>query len=275
MILVDLHTHSTCSDGTVSPQRLVELACRSSVAVLSLTDHDSVEGVPSFLAACQRHGVQGLAGVELSAEFPSTMHILGYGFDPGHAGFLHKLNDIRTMRNQRNYKIIDRLRSIGVDLSMEEVEAYSGGTVVARPHLARAMVERGYCATMRECFDRYLKRGAPGYVPRVRLSPQECIELIRSAGGLAVLAHPIQTARDIGDLRPIVKNLKDMGLWGLECVSAHHSPEWVFRYMELAGELGLFPTAGSDFHGANRPGVSLGVLVDDDFLPWARLGVSL
>lgn len=275
MLLVDLHIHSYCSDGTESPENLALMAKRNSIAVASLTDHDTVEGVPVFLKTCKKLGVRGLSGVELSAEYPSTMHILGYGFDPSHEGMAEVLEDLRRYRDQRNLEIIDRLRSAGMDITIEDVLEESKGGVVARPHVARAMMKKGYAHSIRDCFDRYLKRGAPGYVSRRRLSPERCISLIREAGGVSALAHPIQTSRDIDELREILLTLKEMGLWGLECLSRHHEADQIYQYMRIASEIGLHCTAGSDYHGSNRLGVSMGVPVAEDLLPWARLGISL
>lgn len=275
MLLVDLHIHSDCSDGTESPESLAFMARRNSIAVASLTDHDTVEGVPVFLKTCKRLGVRGLSGVELSAEYPSTMHILGYGFDPYHEGMAEVLEDLRRYRDQRNLEIIDRLRSTGMDITIEDVLEESKGNVVARPHVARAMMKKGYAYSIRDCFDRYLRRGAPGYVSRKRLSPDRCISLIKQAGGVSVLAHPIQTSRDIDELRSVLVSLKEMGLWGLECLSRHHEADQIYQYMRIASELGLHCTAGSDYHGSNRLGISMGVPVAEDLLPWARLGISL
>ncbi|SMG49379.1 PHP domain-containing protein [Dethiosulfovibrio salsuginis] len=275
MLLVDLHLHSDCSDGTETPENLALMARRHSIAVASLTDHDTVEGVPSFLKACKKWGVKGLSGVELSAEYPSTMHILGYGFDPSHDGMCVELENLRRHRDERNLEIIERLRAIGLDISIEDVLEESKGDVVARPHVARAMIRKGYSLSMRDCFERYLKRGAPGYVSRKRLSPERSISLIREAGGVPVLAHPIQTSRNLLELKNILFSLKEMGLWGLECLSRHHEADQIYQYMAMASDLGLHCTAGSDYHGSNRIGVSMGVPVAEDLLPWARLGISL
>ena len=275
MILIDLHLHSVCSDGMLTPEQLAKMAKRSGVSVLSLTDHDTVEGVSSFLKNCSKYGLKGLSGVELSAEFDSTMHILGYGFDPHNSLLLSELHNIRLHRKARNMEIIDRLRDIGIDITMEEVISESSGDVVARPHFARVLIRKGYGVNMRDCFDKYLKKGKPGYVSRVRLSPQKCIELVNKAGGKTALAHPVQTTLDPLKLKSILTDLKDMGLWGLECISKHHSSEQIYFYMRLAYELGLYPTAGSDFHGNSSSRGGLGIPVAEDFLPWARLGISL
>lgn len=275
MLLVDLHLHSDCSDGTDSPESLAFRAKKASITIASLTDHDTVEGVPVFLKACKKLGVKGLSGVELSAEYPSTMHILGYGFDPFNGGMIKALEELRRHRDERNIEIVSNLQAIGIAISIEDVLEESKGDVVARPHVARAMIKKGYCQTMKDCFERYLKRGAPGYASRKRLSPERCISLIKEAGGVSSLAHPIQTTRNLQELKVVLSSLREMGLWGLECLSRHHEADQIYQYMKIASEIGLHCTAGSDYHGSNRTGVSMGVAVAEDLLPWARLGISL
>lgn len=275
MLLVDLHMHSSFSDGTVSPEIMAGAAKKQGISVASLTDHDTVEGVPAFLLACKRMGVRALSGVELSADFPTTMHILGYAFDHRNPDLLLELDELRRHRNERNAAMVKKLNGLGVGISMDDVLKESKGAVVTRPHVARAVMAKGFASSVRECFELYLGKGAPAYVPRKSLSPKRCLSLIRQAGGFPVLAHPFQTTRNMGELRTILSDLKAMGLWGVEGLSGRQSSEQAFRYMTLASDLGLQCTAGSDYHGANRMGVSMGVAVPEDLLPWARLGVSL
>lgn len=275
MILVDLHTHSTCSDGTLKPDALVRAARARKVSVLSLTDHDTTEGVPAFLAACRHTGVRGLPGIELSAEAPYTLHILGYNITPGNGPLEKRLETLREHRKDRNAAICQRLRDLGLEVTLEEVGAEAGGEVIARPHIARVLIRKGYVQDMAGAFRAYLADGAAAYVPRVRLPVEECIDLIRQSGGVAVLAHPGQMGLGEPTLKTVLQELKEMGLWGLECLSSHHRYEEIYQYLKLAASLGLYTTAGSDFHGWNRPGVQLGIPVGEDFLPWARLQVPL
>jgi predicted metal-dependent phosphoesterase TrpH len=275
MILVDLHVHSTCSDGTTRPLDLAKKGAALGISVMSLADHDTTEGVADFLVSCRRCRVAGVSGVELSAEFGSVLHILGYRYDPDHPELKKEFEELRRGRDVRNREICLRLQKLGHDVSIEEVEAEAHGEVVARPHIARVMVRKGRVPDMASAFVRYLAHDAPAYVPRYRLSPERCIGIIRKAGGVAVLAHPGQTTGDPDVLRKILRELKSLGLWGLECMSSRHTPEQVFTYLRIASELALFPTAGSDYHGDNRPGVSMGIAVSEDLTPWARLGVSL
>ncbi len=275
MILIDLHTHSTCSDGTLKPEALVRAAKARKVSVLSLTDHDTTEGVPEFLSACRHTGVRGLSGIELSADAPYTLHILGYNIVPGNGPLEKRLEMLREHRKDRNVAICQRLRELGLDVALEEVEAEAKGDVIARPHIARVLIRKGYVQDMAGAFRNYLADGAAAYIPRTRLSSGECIALIRQSRGVAVLAHPGQMGLEEPDLKKVLGELKEMGLWGLECLSSHHRYEEIYRYLKLASAIGLYTTAGTDFHGWNRPGVQMGIPVSEDFLPWARLQVPL
>ncbi|MEA4878491.1 PHP domain-containing protein [Aminobacterium sp. MB27-C1] len=275
MIFIDLHLHSTSSDGTLAPRDLVVRGKRRGLSVMSLTDHDTTEGVNEFLTACNKLGVRGVSGVELSAEFNGVMHILGYRINVESPLFQKHMKDLREGRDERNIKICEKLQKLGMSVSIEEVRAEANGDVVARPHIARVLIKKGYVQNMWQAFDRYLGHDASAYVPRYRLSPEVCIDVIQKADGVAVLAHPAQTTDDYGVLVDILKQLKSLGLWGIECLSPSHSSQQIFQYLRIAKEMDLFTTAGSDFHGTNRPSVSMGIRVKTDFLPWARLGISL
>ena len=285
MVRIDLHLHSTFSDGSMTPEALVAHGRSKGVTVMSLTDHDTIDGLPSFLAACARWNMAGIPGIELSADHARTVHILGYRLDlrraggapsaSGQSGMRKLLEEVRRGRDERNAAMCENLRRMGLGITLEEVALEAGGDIVARPHMARVLVRKGYAQDIVSAFARYLNTSSPAYVERYRLSPEACIRMISDAGGLAVLAHPAQTTEDLSELREIVRMLKDAGLWGIECVSSRASAEQIFRHLSLAAEFSLFPTAGSDFHGANRPSSTMGVSVAEDFLPWARLGVSL
>jgi predicted metal-dependent phosphoesterase TrpH len=275
MLKIDLHTHSTFSDGTLSPYQLVRRAKKGRVSILSLTDHDTLDGLPEFDRACRRYGIKGIRGIELSAQYPSTLHILGYRIDEN-ALFLEKeLVRILQHRDFRNQEILTRLSDLGMPVSYTELQNEAGGNVIARPHFARIMVRKGYVKDIHTAFQNYLSRGAAAYAERVRLTPDECINAIRRSGGLPVLAHPGQTTKDKDKLFSLLTDLKEKGLWGLECIYPGHSPRDILDYLKMASALSLYPTAGSDFHGTNRQGIDMGMVVRDDLLPWARLCVSL
>lgn len=258
--MIDLHTHSTCSDGTLGPAELVRAAKAAGLTHMALTDHDTVSGLAPASEEAERLGLRFLGGLEISAEFqPGTMHILGYGFDSTSPALLEELEFVQRARRERNPKIVANLKGLGFDLTLDEVTAKAGGTVVGRPHFAAVMVEKGQVASTQEAFDKFLAKGKPGYENKVRLSPEESIAAIRSAGGIAVLAHPLQLkAENDRELESIVKRLADMGLEGLECHYRNHTGEDTAKLLSLARALGLIPTGGSDFHGANRPHIQLG-----------------
>ncbi len=269
---IDLHLHSTFSDGKLAPKELPVRARREGVSVIALTDHDTAAGLEEFAAACRKRNVRGIPGIELSAEYGSTLHILGYRIDTGKDGIEKNLEKIQLGRSVRNAEICTRLRKLGADISLEEVERQAGGGIVGRPHFAEVLVKKGYAPDTGAAFLKYLERGAPAYVERYRPSPSECMDIIRRSGGLAVLAHPEQTTSDAGELKLLLGELKEEGLWGMECKTSKQTAGQQFQYLSLAEEFSLFPTAGSDFHGSDHP---MGISVPDDFLPWARLGVIL
>ncbi len=258
--MIDLHMHSTCSDGTYSPSELVQRAKAAGLTRMALTDHDTVAGLAEARAETERQGIAFLGGLEISAELqPGTMHILGYGFDEASPELLDKLEVVQRARRERNPKIVDKLCGLGFELTMEEVASKAGGTVVGRPHFAQVMVEKGYAQNTQEVFDKYLAKGKPAYLDKERLSPEDSVAAIRAAGGVAVLAHPLQLkAKDEAELEAMVKRLVDAGLQGMECYYRNHSAQDTEHFLALAQKYGLVATGGSDFHGSNRPHISLG-----------------
>jgi predicted metal-dependent phosphoesterase TrpH len=181
---------------------------------------------------------------------------------------------VRARRDERNIKILERLKNLGLPLTMDDIRGESGGRVVGRPHFAKALVAKGIVKDYASAFSEYLGRGAAAYAAREGLSPGDCIGVIREARGLPVLAHPSLIGLEGEPLDELIDSLKSRGLWGLECISSHCSSEKAYEYLAKAEKHSLFPTAGSDFHGTARPNAKLGVQVSDNFLPWARLGVK-
>ena len=258
--MIDLHMHSTCSDGTFGPSELVRQVKAAGVTHMALTDHDTVAGLAEAREEAARQGVAFLGGLEISAELqPGTMHILGYGFDEGSAHLLERLEYVRRARRERNPKIIANLNGLGFEIRLEEVAAKAGGEVLGRPHFAQVMLDKGYVESTQEAFDKYLAKGKPAYMDKERLSPGESVNVIRSAGGVAVLAHPLQLkARSDEELEALIGGLVDAGLQGMECYYRNHTPEVTRNFLLLAKRFGLIPTGGSDFHGASRPHIHLG-----------------
>jgi 3',5'-nucleoside bisphosphate phosphatase len=259
---VDLHTHSTASDGTFAPAEVARMAKRSGLAGFALTDHDTVAGVAQAQEEAKRLGMAFIPGIEISAQypFPGTLHMLGYGIDPGSSALAELSRWQIDSRNQRNPRIIQRLRELGVAITMEEVEAIAGSEVIGRPHIAEILVRKGYVSSLKHAFDKYLAHGGSAYVSRERMKPGEAIGMIRAAGGLAVLAHPVQlrTEND-AQLHRVIKDLADMGLVGIEVIHSDHGAEDLEKFMRIADRYGLLKTGGSDFHGVNKKEIQLGV----------------
>ncbi|MDP3182098.1 MAG: PHP domain-containing protein [Desulfobaccales bacterium] len=260
MKLIDLHVHSTASDGSYSPEEVVRLAAARGLRAISLTDHDTIDGVAEAAAAGEALGVEVIPGVEISARFPGgSMHILGYFVDY-HSGLLDaRLAVLKKSRADRNPRIVAKLNALGAKITMEQVEKISGGGQVGRPHIARALLEHGYVRDIQEAFDRYLRNGGPAHVSKFRFPPDEAINMIREAQGIPVLSHPFTLG--LGSayaLKNLLQDLKKLGLAGLEVYYPEHTPEQEARYLKLARELDLLITGGSDFHGANKPEVDLG-----------------
>ncbi|MDR0649726.1 MAG: PHP domain-containing protein [Synergistaceae bacterium] len=274
MIRIDMHLHSSFSDGTDTPDEIAARAAAKRISVLALTDHDNIDGAEPFRRACERRSIRSISGVELSSKSPFTAHILGYRLRKPEA-LKDALEWVIARRNDRNRLMCERLAQQGIAVGIDELAGEAKGRVVARPHFASLLVRKGYAADFRDAFSMYLAKGASAYVPREAYSPSDCVRIIREAGGLPVLAHPSLTGLDANDLGDFLEDLKSAGLWGLECMSSHCSSEQAFSFLRMAEGHALFPTAGSDFHGRNRPGITLGVQVSETFLPWARLGVSL
>ena len=259
--LVDLHLHSTCSDGTRSPEELVALAAEAGLAAAVLTDHDTMEGTPRFLAAARAAGLRSLAGMEISADVPRrTVHLLAYGCDPDEPRLAQALARVRGGRAERNARILARLARLGCPVSAEEVRAEAGDAeVVGRPHIAAALVRRGFAEDRAEAFRRFLGRGAPAYEERYRLAPEEALALVAGAGGVVSLAHPASAGYNPAELRRFVGRLAGLGLAGIECLYTGYLPNQVEEYVGLAREFGLLVTGGTDYHGENKPGVRIGV----------------
>jgi predicted metal-dependent phosphoesterase TrpH len=189
--VIDLHIHSTFSDGSMTPEEIVELAARAGLKTIALTDHDGMGGIARFMDACRTAGIRGLPGIEISVDCKSgTMHMLGYLIDPGNQTLIERLKWLREGREVRNAEILEKLNKLGFGLTWEEVAAFAGEDVVGRPHFAQALLARGFVKDKTEAFDKYLGKGKPAYADRRRMTPENSIQLIRGAGGVAVLAHP-------------------------------------------------------------------------------------
>lgn len=259
--MLDLHAHSTFSDGSETPASLARLAKDGHVRALALTDHDNANGAAEFLEACREVGLTGIAGIEWSADVDSgTLHILGLGIDHSSESLRDASNEVLESRDERNRRILAKLNDLGFGLTWDEVQELAGEDVVGRPHFARAMIARGWAETMGEVFERYLEKGAPAYFDRFRLQPKEAIAVIREAGGVPVIAHPTSWSDDFPDLKEKIGELAEEGLLGIEAYYPSHSPETTLEMLRIAKHFGLLVTGGSDFHGEDvKPGIRIGV----------------
>jgi predicted metal-dependent phosphoesterase TrpH len=262
-MLCDLHCHSTLSDGTLRPERLIERARRAGVSVLALTDHDDIRGVDAAAERARELGIEFLAGIELSvseAKGRRQMHILGLGIDPADPDLRRWSGEFRAAREQRAERIVERLNRAGVEISFEQVRRVAGDGSIGRLHLAQALVSIGACRDPEDAFRRYLRRGKRAFVPRDGISAREAIEAIHAAGGAAVLAHPPHSVGvdAPGGLEAFVGRLVGVGLDGIEVQHPNHSRNQRRRLRRLCAEYELVETGGSDFHGDNKPGLEIG-----------------
>jgi len=273
MQLIDLHVHSNASDGTYAPAEVVRLAKEGGLRALALTDHDTIDGLAEAVAAAPRYGVEVIPGVEVSARFPGgSMHILGLdiNFPNGHLN--ERLAVLKRARAERNPQIIAKLNALGIKITLKEVEKLSGQGQMGRPHIARALMEAGYVRSIQEAFDLYLRYDGRAYVPKFRFPPAEAIAMIREVQGVPVLAHPFTlNLESAAALKNTLEELMALGLAGVEAIYSEHTPEQEALYLRLAGELGLLVTGGSDFHGDNKPEVSLGHMPGQEKLTYERV----
>jgi len=253
---VDLHTHSTASDGLLAPEELVRLAVQRGLRVLALTDHDTVAGVPAAQAAARACGIMLVPGIELSTAVErGEVHILGYFVDPDDPGLQAHLARLVAARQERAARLVEQLRSLGFPVTLDELEALAQGGTITRAHAARLLVAKGYVSSLDEAFDRYLGRNRPAYVPRTYPRPREALEIVHAAGGVAVLAHPLS----VDDLEATLAELVPAGLAGLEAWYGEYTPEQQHALAMLAERYGLIATGGSDYHGPGfRAGRELG-----------------
>ena len=260
MVEVDLHLHTTYSDGRLTPTELVRLCAQSDLRVISVSDHDSTEAMPEALEAARSFPqLTIIPGIELSTDVPGAeIHVLGYFVDYQDAEFQRVLKRFREGRQERARQIVEKLGKLGVKVSWDRVEELSDGGAIGRPHIAQAMVEAGYIQYPRDAFDQYLGRNGRAYVERPKLTPAEAIGILLDNGALPVMAHPTYSVTksdrdEVDALRKILTELKGAGLMGMEVYYGGYSPEQVGQLVALADELGLVPCGGSDYHASGNP----------------------
>lgn len=256
--LVDLHIHTTASDGTMSPREVVRYAKEKGISALAITDHDTVSGISEALSAGKEMDVEVIPGIEISVDLNIEMHLLGY-FINKTPELEENLNEFKTKRNDRNKKIIKKLNELGFKIDLEEVLNVSGGEAVGRPHIASVLLRKGYVGSMSEAFELYLGAGGKAYAQREKVEPKEGIELILKAGGVPVLAHPKYLNLNNKKLDKLLVKLIEYGLAGMEVYYSTNTIYESGEYARLAIKHGLLITGGTDFHGKNKPEIEIGI----------------
>jgi predicted metal-dependent phosphoesterase TrpH len=256
---IDLHIHSTYSDGTLSPAAIVDLAKKTGLQAIALTDHDTMAGVAEALARGRQVDLEVVAGIEISAWHENMpLHILGYGLRVDEPDLKHRLLRLQQGRLIRNTRIVANLNRLGIDLTMAELSACSEHGQAGRPHLARLLVKKRVVASEDEAFSRYLRRGGAAYAERFKYFAHESITMIREAGGIAVLAHPGTLDFNRVSITDLLRELQRLGLQGVEVYYPTHSVPTIQKLKRIADRLDLLITGGSDFHGNNRSKAPLG-----------------
>lgn len=273
MLTVDLHTHTTASDGTYTPTELVDYAVSKGIKAIAITDHDTMDGVSEALLRAQYHQALGvdfeiIPGVEFSTDYHGKdVHIVGLFLDYKNEYLLNKLSSYRAGRDDRNIKMCQKLRDHGIDITLEKLKADYPGAVLTRAHFAKYLLNHGYVSSVKEAFDRYVGDFAPCYVQRHNISPFMAVELIRKLGGFPILAHPVSYKMSSGSLISLVKKLTYCGLLGIEAVYSSNTGADERAFRTLAGKYNLAVSGGSDFHGENKPGLDLGTGYGSLFIP--------
>jgi predicted metal-dependent phosphoesterase TrpH len=272
---IDLHIHSTASDGSLAPSEIIHQAQKLNLAAIAITDHDSLEGSKEVTQAGIPSSLKFLTGVEISAAYPpffpgsGSFHILGYGIQLDDSVLNQTLAKLQRARKNRNPEILRKLSSLGIRLTLEEIRNEVGPGQIGRPHIARAMVKKGIVKSIDEAFDHFLGAGKPAYVNKYRIECARAIEIIYRAGGVPVLAHPGLLPIDSDkDLDHLIANLKAIGIKGIEAYYPEHTSRQIALYAGLAARYDLLMTGGTDFHGSITPNIKMGSGTGDLFIPY-------
>ncbi len=251
----DLHCHTTASDGMLTPTEIVEMASSKGMKAIGITDHDTIGGWEEAEKAAETLTIKVIKGIEINTDWQNReIHILGYLLDDESSSFNQQILEIQQKRIKRIEEILSKLERLRMNITFEDVMEHAKGKAIGRPHVAQAMVKKGYAKDFREVFDSFLRIGGPAYVPRYKLTPTEAIGIIRQAKGVAVLAHP-----GVHQIEKEIRQWKENGLQGIEVNHPDHSYEDCIRYSKLAEKLGIIATGGSDFHGKSlNPGIEIG-----------------
>ena len=272
---IDLHVHSTASDGSLTPSEILAMAVQSGLKAIAITDHDTLDGSAEAVRSGIPASLQFLTGIEISADAPpgfrlnGSVHILGYGIDPDNATLNAMLRVLKAARANRNPQIMTRLKTLGMPLSMSALDDIVGDAIAGRPHIAQLMVKEGFADSIDDAFDRFLGKNKPAYIDKYRVPMAEAIQTIDAAGGIAVLAHPyLNGIADPKRFEAFLQTLIPMGLRGIEAIYPDHPEHITDAYCRLADKYGLLVTGGTDFHGEVTPGLKIGVGSGDFHVPY-------
>lgn len=269
---IDLHVHSNCSDGTLTPTELVDHAAALGLAAFALTDHDNTDGLAEAFAAAEKAGIELVPGIEFSTEYLGTdIHIVGIDFDWKNPAFQERIDYYRSERVRRNQKMIDMMAADGFDISYEQMVQSFGESVWTRAHFARFLLSKGYIKDISEAFTTYIGDNCKYFIPREKVSPFEVVELLREFGGIPILAHPFQYKFSDEVLRALIEKLIRSGLMGIEVYYSTHTQEQCEYLQAIADEYHLTPSGGSDFHGSNKPDIGLGSGKNNLHIPYSIL----
>lgn len=268
---IDLHTHTTASDGSMSPGELVRHAKEMGLSAVAITDHDTIEGISEALKEADNSGIEVVAGLEISCDYKPEMHMLGYFFGDNYLHMQGILSELRENRDKRNPKIIEKLNALGFDITLAEVAAEAGGQVVGRPHIANVLYKKGYVKSIAEAFDKYLAGGRPAYFKKDKLTPEQGIKEILSAGGIPVLAHPILLRLELTKLDELLAELAAAGLKGVEVYYVDNTKKQTAELKFLAHKHHLAATGGSDFHGSYKKDIEIGFGYGNLLVPYESL----
>jgi len=269
---IDLHTHTTFSDGLYTPEELMEYASRKGLKAISVTDHDTIDSHDESAYWAKHYNIEFVPGVEIEAAYENIeLHILGYYIDPANKELLKTLESLRNMRDARNNKIIDIFKNDGINVTVEDIQTLTGDKIISRPHFAKFLVDNGYYDSVSSAMRNYLGRGQRAYVERPLPTPAEAFDIIKKASGIPILAHPVQYRLDYTREEKMLKELKFCGLAGIEAIYSVNSLEDTRRYINLAKKYALLITGGSDFHGEIKPGLDLGTGYGDLWVDYSVL----
>lgn len=257
--MIDLHIHSTCSDGTFTPKEITDKVIEKNLYGFSLTDHDTVDGISEILSMNLPEHLKFIPGIEISCDaLHREIHILGYGIDCKNQQLNKTLNDLRKKRMQRNLDMIDLFQKDGYPVTLEKLQHGDPDTVITRAHFSRVLVEEGICTSRDQAFSKYLGEKCKYYIPKTFFDPKDCLKLILDAGGIPILAHPFLYKFSNKDTKHLIRDLKEYGLAGIEIYHSSHHQGQVAKLREWQKEYDLLATGGSDFHGTNKPDIDIG-----------------